>query len=160
MNQERKQFALSVFLGALMLLLATLALTLFGQPTFAAGEDGTRDVITPTTMSASGVTQTLSAASGDGHKFTNMGEEFIVVANDYTATITLTVVTGGTVAGLDIEDVDVAISAGQTKLIGPFPKPVFNQPGGSDFNKVYLNWNAAVTGTVANSVTLAVYRLR
>lgn len=160
MSQARKQFVISVALGALLLLVATLALTAVGQPAMAAGEDGTRDSITPTSLSHSGVAQSLSAASGDGHKFANTGEELVVVANDYTETVTMTVQTGGTVGGLAIADVTVALTAGQTKLVGPFNRTIFNQPGGSDYNQVYLDFNAAVTGTVANSVTLAVYRVR
>ena len=159
MSQARKQLVISVGLGALLLLAAMLAL-MVSQPVMAAGEDGTRDSITPTSLSHSGVAQSLSAASGDGHKFANTGEEIVVVTNDYTETVTMTVQTGGTVGGLAIADVDVALTAGQTKIVGPFNKTVFNQPGGSDYNQVYLDFNAAVTATVANSVTLAVYRVR
>ncbi len=125
----------------------------------AAGEDGSRDVITPTTMLAAGVTQSLSAASGDGHKFVNNGREFLVARNSTAGTITMTVVTGGTVDGYAINDVDIAIAAGATALAGPFKPEVFNQRSGSDAGKVYLNWNSTVTGTVANSVTVNVYKL-
>jgi len=128
------------------------------QAAYAAGEDGTRDVLTPTTVLNTGITQTLTAASGDGHKFANTGNDFIVATNDYTATVTLTVVTGGTVGGIAIEDVDVTVGAGGTRLIGPFNKSIFDQPSGTDAGKIYLNWDAAVTGTVASSVTIGVYR--
>lgn len=119
-----------------------------------------RGIITPTQILATGIAQSLSAANGDGHKFTNTGDDFIVVANGYTDTITLTVVTGGTVSGLDIEDVDVVVAAGQTKMVGPFETGVFNQTSGSDAGKLYLNWNSAITGTIASNVTLGVYRLQ
>lgn len=124
-----------------------------------SGEDGTRDIITPTNLSDAGVAMTLAAASGDGHKFPNTGRELVVVTNDYTATITLTVVTGGQVGGHDIDDVDVALTAGQTKMVGPFNTAIFSQHSGSDAGRVYLDWSAAVTGTVADSVTLAVFRI-
>lgn len=145
-----KRLAISVLLG---LLLVSLALLI---PAYAAGEDGARDAITATTLANSGITMTLSAASGDGHSFTNTGREFIVVTNDYTAAVTLTIVTGGTVGGLDIEDVDVAVATDTTKIIGPFSPSLFNQSGTTD---TYLNFDAAVTGTVAVSVTLAAYKM-
>jgi hypothetical protein len=124
-----------------------------------AGEDGTRDMITPTNVVATGIAQSLSAASGDGHKFVNTAKEFVIVTNDYTDTVTLTVVTGGTADGFAIDDVDVTIAAGATKLVGPFATAVFNQRSGADAGRVYLNWDATVTDTVASSVTLNVYRL-
>jgi hypothetical protein len=126
----------------------------------AAGEDGVRDTITPTNLLDTGVTQALAAASGDGHKFVNNGKEFVVITNDYTATVTLTVVTGGTAGGHPIADVEVTMAAGATKLIGTFKPEIFNQTSGADAGRVYLNWSAEVTGTVANSVTLHVYRVQ
>lgn len=142
------------------ILLVVLLLPALVQPvaTRAAGEDGTRDVITPTVLSDAGTTMTLAAASGDGHKFPNTGREFVVVTNSYTATVTLTVVTGGNAGGIAISDVDVSLTAGQSKIVGPFNTAIFNQPSGSDAGRIYLNWSAAVTGTAANSVTLNVYR--
>lgn len=151
---------------ALALVLGVLVVPVVAQPAgvvqaapAAAGEDGTRDMITPTNVLATGVAQSLSAASGDGHKFVNTAKEFVVVNNEYTDPVTLTVVTGGTADGYAIDDVDVSIAAGATKLMGPFATAVFNQRSGADAGKVYLTFDAAVTGTVANSVTLNVYRL-
>lgn len=150
-------------IGVLVVALAMvmgLAVPVLMQPAHeaqAAGENGVRDVITPTALLDTGVTMTLAAASGDGHKFVNNGDEIIVVTNDYTDTITMTVVTGGTAGGLAIDDVDVALAAGATKIVGPFTTSIFNQRSGSDAGRVYINWNATVTGTVASSVTLAVY---
>jgi hypothetical protein len=130
-----------------------------------AGENGVRDTITSTTIATTGTLQTLGAASGDGQKVTNNGDMFLVIANSYTDTVTATLVTGGTVSlgnGVTaaIADVDVPLAAGQTKIIGPFTTGVFNQPSGADKGKLYINWNSAVTGTVANSVTLAAYNVR
>jgi hypothetical protein len=141
---------IATILGALLIVLAIYL------PARAAGEDGARDTLTATTLTNTGVAQTLSAASGDGHKFTNTGREFVVVTNAYTATVTMTVVTGGSVVGLAIADVDVALAAGATKIVGPFQTAVFNQ---ASTGEVYLNFDAAVTGTVANSVTLAVFEM-
>lgn len=144
-------------LTTVFVIVCAIILLTLGSLVQAAGEDGTRDAITPTPMAVTGITVSLSAASGDGHSFLNTGDTFVMITNSYTDTITPTFVTPGQVGGLNIEDVSVAISAGQTKLIGPFAIGLFNQPSGSDKNRVYLNWNATVTGTVANSVTLAVF---
>lgn len=161
--QRKLYSSLGLSLGLLIIVVLSLV-SLAGlagslQPAYAAGEDGTRNTITPTNILATGVTQSLSAASGDGHQFANTGEEVVIVDNDYTETITLTIVTGGTVGGLAIADVDVAVAAGATALAGPFDTAIFNQASGAAAGKVYLTFNAAVTGTVANSVTLNVYRV-
>jgi hypothetical protein len=144
-----------------------LAVPVLMQPNFevlaapaASGEDGTRDTITPTSVLDTGVEMTLAAASGDGHKFANTGDEIVVVTNDYTATVTLTVVTGGTAGGHPIDDVDIELEAGETTLAGPFETAIFNQTSGSDAGRVYLTFDATVTGTVADSVTLNVYRVQ
>ncbi len=144
---------LLIVIGIGILLLALMV----SLPVFAASEDGTRDAITATPLANTGVTQSLSASSGDGHSFTNTGRQFILVTNDYTDTVTMTVVTGGTVSGLAIADVDVTLTAGQTKLVGPFSSSVFNQSSSTD---VYINFDSAVTGTVASSVTLAIFSMQ
>jgi len=151
----------SILPGLILVGLAILGLVaLGGNPAYAAGEDGTRDTITPTAIIVTGTTQSLGAASGDGQKFANTGDDFVLVTNGYTATVTLTVVTGGSVGGIAIADVEKSIAAGAVVLIGPFNKSIFDQPSGTDAGKIYLNWDATVTGTVASSVTLAVYRLQ
>lgn len=154
--------SLGLALGLLviaMVMLACLAGLAGTQPAYAAGEDGTRDVITPTALAATGVTMSLGAASGDGQQFENTGQEIVIITNGYTDTITMTVVTGGQVGGLDIEDVDIAVAPGATRLAGPFTKAIFDQPTATGVRSVYLDFDAAVTGTVAGSVTLHVYQV-
>lgn len=157
-----KKLFLPTFGGFLAAAIVVMILGLFTPKNVAqaANEDGTRDIITPTTMSFEGITQTLAVASGDGHAFANTGETWIVIANAYTATITATFVTAREVDGLPVDDVEVVLTAGTTKIAGPFPTGVFNQTSGTYKNKVFLNWDTAVTATVANSVTLAGYVLR
>lgn len=118
-----------------------------------------RTTATVATIAPAGVTQSLGAANGDGHKFLNTGQEFVLITNSYTDTITATFVTPGTIGPVEIADLEVSLAAGATKLIGPFLTGVFNQPSGTDKNRVYLNWNSEVTGTVASSVTFQVYKL-
>lgn len=143
-----------------LMLLTVVMLTLPVGNIIAAGEDNIRDVITSTIVLNTGITQTLSAASGDGHKFVNSGKNIIVVNNTTGDTITMTIVTGGTYGGIALADVDVSIDNNDTALIGPFNGNVFNQLSGADAGYVYLNWNDEITGTVANSVTLAVYKVQ
>lgn len=144
---------------AFTLVILLLGLAFSGLAGVQAAPLLTRGSLTATDLTPSGSTVSLSTANGDGHKFTNTNNEFVMVTNDYTATITMTIVTGGDIGGYDIDDVDVAVSASNSVLAGPFPTHIFNQTSGSDAGKVYLNWNATVTGTVANSVTVGVYKL-
>lgn len=129
------------------------------QPAQAAGEDGTRDTITPTNIAVTGSTVTLAASSGDGHKFTNNGRTWVQIYNTSGSTITATFITPATTGGIAIADVEVAVANNTTKIVGPFQVGLFNQPNGADRNKVYLNWSSAVTGTTANSVTLAAFAI-
>lgn len=131
-----------------------------GAAPMGAGEDGTRDIITPTLLTFNGIARTLSVASGDGHKFANNGETFVEISNAYSAAITATFVTPGSLNGIPLADIDVGVGVGATKIVGPFPIAAFNQPSGSDKGKVYINWSTNITGTPANSVTLAAYKLR
>jgi len=152
-----KQVSIGLFTGLVVLVGALGLMPVSHAAPMQAGEDGTRDTITPTTITDGGITQTLAAASGDGHKLKNNGREIVVVSNGYTATVTMTIVTGGSVGGHPIDDVTVGLTAGTTKMAGPFRTAIFNQPSGDDAGRIYLNWSSNVTGTVANSVTLHVY---
>lgn len=125
-----------------------------------AGEDGIRDQLTVTLVTAAGLTQTLYTASGDGHEFVNNGDTVVVVANNYTDTITITFVTTLQRDGLDVADQIQSLAAGTTKVFGKFLPGVYNQKSGTDKGEVYINWDSSVTGTVANSVTLAGFKIR
>lgn len=125
-----------------------------------SGEDGTRDTITVTDVINTGITHTLTlTASGDGNKFVNTGKTILFVNNGYTATITATIVTPGTVGGLAIADVVIPIAASTQFVAGPFVTGIFNQGSGTDRNRTYVNWNTVVTGTVADNVTVRVYEV-
>lgn len=149
-------------IGLLMIMAALFGLAAIGAPDVEAAPlsaGGTRAALTVTQISRAGVTETLYAADGDGYKFSNNGYVWVKVLNDYTDTITATFVTPGTVDGLPIDDLDIAVPAdGGTRLVGPFPPSQYNQPSGTDAGKVYLNFDAAVTGTVASSVTVGAWR--
>lgn len=161
MNNKQPIFA--VIVAILLLAVALMALPQAGPAQAApllSGENGTRDTITPTSLSYSGVAYSAGTASGDGQKFANTGQEFLYVANATGDTITLTIVTGGQFNGFEIDDVTVVIANSASKFIGPFDRSVFNQRVGSDTGKIYLNWNAAVTDTVADDVSMNIYKLQ
>lgn len=72
----------------------------------------------------------------------------LMVTNGSVSSINVTVQAIATVGGLDVEDLVVAVAAGQTALIGPLPKTVFGQPAGAvesgadDAGRVYVNYSA------------------
>lgn len=150
-------------IGLLMIMAAFWGLLAIGAPDAEAaplGVGGTRAALTVTQISRAGVTETLYTADGDGYKFSNNGYVWVKVQNDYTDTITATFVTPGTVDGLPIDDLDIVVPTSTNRLVGPFPPSQYNQPSGTDAGKVYLNFDAAVTGTVASSVTVGAWRVQ
>lgn len=149
-----------ILMGTLVLFLALLPLSLFVPVSHAAGEDGTRDIFTATLTSFYGVTQTLSAASGDGQRFYNNGETFVVISNTTGSAITATFITPATNNGLPIDDAVVVVANGVSKIIGPFPTGLFNQTTTGVKNYTFIDYSAAVTSTVANSVGVAAFKLR
>ena len=151
-----KRALTAFFAGQALVVLALVGLTLATGGQIAAAPAAyaapllvtdTHTVLTPTTMAATGITMTLTAAVTDGHKFANTGRDFVVIANDSGSTITLTVTTGGTVGGIAIEDVIVGVPDGATKIVGPFNKSIFDQ-GGTDLGKVYLGYSSPTDVTV------------
>lgn len=126
------------------------------KPVLAAGEDGTRDTITPTLTTYTGTARTLSAVSGDGNRFYNNGDTFLEVYNGYTATISATIV--GRLSPTN--SVTTAITAGSTYIFGPFNIRRFSQISAGNKNYVFINWDTNVTATVASSVTAAAFKLR
>lgn len=157
--EKLRRFLIILFFGLALTAGLIAPFVYMAQSVEAAGEDGTRDLITPTNIAVTGSTVTLVASSGDGHKFTNNGRTWVQIQNSYSETITATFVTVASYDGIALADVDVALTAGQTKIVGPFAVGLFNQTTGSDKNRVYLNWNTAVTGSVASSVTLAAFAI-
>lgn len=144
----KKRFALSMVIGLMLVVLAILALNLAGQPA-AAAPLLTRTSLTVTEITSDGVTDTLSAANADGHKFYNDGKTFLEVSNGSGGTITVTIVTPITYLGLAVADKTVAISNGATKFIGPFRPSLYNYTTGTDKGMVYVNYSAVTTTTVA-----------
>jgi hypothetical protein len=65
--------------------------------------------------------------AGVGNYFDNSVAEVILhVKNADTGSHTVTIVTPGTVDGKAIGDLEVAVPASEERMIGPFPKAIYN----------------------------------
>lgn len=109
--------------------------------------------ITIQTYSEAGIDPTYTAAAGGGDQFANTGKEIILIKNaDATSkTVTITAqTTSGTspLGAVTKSDASIAVAAGSTAIIGPFPKPAFN-----DSNNF-----AQITYSAVTSLSIAVMR--
>jgi hypothetical protein len=88
-------------------------------------------------------------AIADGHMFTNSGDTLLLVKNDDASSKTITIPTPREVQGLALADPTYVVPAGEEWRIGPFDPATFNQPSGADAGKVYVNYSAVTSVTVA-----------
>ncbi len=100
-------------------------------------------LLTPQQISIAGVAPVFTAASAGGDTVPAMERGFIVVRNGSGSSITATVVTPGTVSGLAIADIAVAVAAGADRYIGPLPLALVGDP-------------ASVTYSATATVSIAV----
>lgn len=104
-----------------------------------------RGTITVQTISRSGLAPTYAAAdSVNGQQFYNDESTFLHVKNGGGGSINVTLNTPGTVDGLAVGDLVVAVGAGAEKMIGPFPPGIYNNSG-----YVYVDYSGATSVTVA-----------
>lgn len=103
-----------------------------------------RAALTVQEIDFDGLEPAYVAAEGDGNSVANTGEQFVHVKNGSGVSVTVTVQTPATVQGIDIDEVEVAIAAGEERMIGPWPPAVYNQAGGL----VYVDYSAVTTVTV------------
>lgn len=96
-------------------------------------------------IARTGLEAAYTAAVADGAKFANDGRMFVDVVNDSASSINVTAQTPVTVDGLAVTDLVVAVSAGESRKIGPFPPNIYNQSDGM----VYLDYSAVTDVTVA-----------
>ncbi len=109
-----------------------------------------RAALTVQQIARTGLKPTYAAAvPADGHKFQNTGREFLHVKNGAGAPINVTIQTPGTVDGLAVGELIVAVTNAEERMIGPFPTNIYNQADGM----VYLDYSSET------SVTVAVVRL-
>jgi hypothetical protein len=96
-------------------------------------------------IARTGLEAVYTAAVADGAKFANDGRMFVDVVNGSASSINVTVQTPVTVDGLAVADLVVAVPAGESRKIGPFPPGYYNQTDGM----VYVDYSAVTDVTVA-----------
>lgn len=104
-----------------------------------------RTALTVLQVARTGLTPAYTAGNVDGHSIVNDGRVCTHVKNGSGSSINVTVQTPGTVDGLAVSDLVVAVPAGQERMIGPFPPGVYNQADGT----VYVDLSAVTTVTLA-----------
>lgn len=97
-------------------------------------------------VSRTGLGPTYSAAAGGGDKLTPGDHVCLHVKNGGGSSITVTLVTPGTVEGLAVADVAVVVPNAGERMIGPLPASLFRASDGY----------ADVTYSGVTSVTVAV----
>lgn len=96
-------------------------------------------------LSAGGAVSEVTGDTVNDHVMVNTGVEFLQVRNSGGAEYDVTLITPGTVDGQAVADRVVAIPAGETHLIGPFPEAVYDQLSGVDKgNLAFTVENAAL----------------
>lgn len=108
--------------------------------------------LTTQTITHAGLEMTYASAAAGGDTFTPGDRVFIHIKNGDASDHSVTVATPGSVDGdLAVADVTVAVTAGEERMIGPFPAQHFADPA--------LTGAAALTYTAVTSVTIAVLEL-
>jgi len=91
-------------------------------------------VLNITSLTRAGLEPSTVGAAADvaGDKWVNTGTELVLVHNGggSSITITLTYGLGGSVDGSVLTPKTVAVPAGKTSLIGPFPTGLYNDANG------------------------------
>lgn len=93
-----------------------------------------------------GLEPAFTAANVDGHSIANTGKEALYVVNEDVGSINVTVVAPGTVDGLAVADRVVAVPGGESRILGPYPKNVYDQPG---TEVIHVDFSAVTDVTVA-----------
>ena len=97
-------------------------------------------------VSRDGLEATYAAANADGNHFDNQADNrtFLHVKNgdgdDHVVTLSIQ----ETVDGQTVTNPTVTVTAGEARLIGPFPAPIYNTSG-----QVYVAYDAVTSVTVA-----------
>ena len=99
------------------------------------------------TADVDGLTPVYTAANVDGHWV--LPGDIVHVKNGGGGAITVTAVTGATKGGLAVADSPVSVPAGQERMIGGLRADVFAQESGTDAGRVYIDFSAVASVTVA-----------
>lgn len=96
-------------------------------------------------INRTGLEPSFASCASGGDEFVNNGNEFIYVKNGDGSPHTVTIATPATVDGLAVADREVAVPAGEERIIGPFPKATYDDTAG----KVQLTYDAVTSLTIA-----------
>lgn len=94
------------------------------------------------TVTRSGITPTKNAVASSDN-FVNDGRTVLHVTNGSGGSLTVTIVTPNTSDGLAVADRTVTIPNGEERVIGPFPRTVYNDGDG----KVTVQFSATTSVT-------------
>lgn len=103
-------------------------------------------LLSPQLPTLTGAAVTYAAAAAGGDTFVPTARRRLHVKNGSASSITVTIATPATYAGLAIADAGGAVAAGEERAFGPFDPALFANSSGV----------AAVTYTAVTSVTVAV----
>jgi len=101
--------------------------------------------LTVVSAAVTGAAYVPAAAAGGGDVFPNDGNTRLLVTNGGGGSINVTITPQNTVNGLTLAAVVVAVAAGASKVIGPFPPQYFNNSSG----QVVLTYSAVTSVTVS-----------
>jgi len=107
-----------------------------------------RASVTTQRIVATGLAPTMTQPTADGDVI-DSGAVAVMVTNGSASSINVTAQTPATQAGLAVSEQIVAVAAGATKLIGPFPKSTYGQASGADEGRVYVDYSAQTSVTRA-----------
>ncbi|MEQ4301591.1 hypothetical protein ABNF97_09390 [Plantactinospora sp. B6F1] len=93
-------------------------------------------------ITRTGLEPVLTEPTVDGD-IVDCGNVALMVVNGSAGSINVTVTATASQDGLDLEDLVVAVPAGDTMLIGPLPKRTFGQASDSaDAGRAYVDYSA------------------
>lgn len=103
--------------------------------------------LTVQTIARTGLETTYAAAAAGGDQFANDGKEFLHVKNGSGGDITVTIESqvSSPPAGTAVTNQAVVVTAGEERMIGPFPKSAYNDASGY----VQITYSGVTTLTIA-----------
>lgn len=103
--------------------------------------------LTVQNIALTGLNPSYAAAAAGGDTFDNDGSTFFHIKNGSGGSVTVTLTTAGTYPkqGIALADQQVAVPAGEERMIGPFDKGAFNDSNG----EISVSYSSATSVTVA-----------
>lgn len=99
-------------------------------------------------IAGTGLVPVMTAPTAEGD-IIDAGQVALLVTNGSGAAINVTAQTPATQSGLAVAENIVAVVAGATVLIGPFPAGTYARPAAPDTGRVYVDYSAQTSVTRA-----------